>query len=210
MYRWLVRLALISGFLGLAGSIYIIREIYESDNSTVTLNQANSRITVGEESFIVRSEVSNASTAPDTSSNSKDTLETQLPETAGKVIEEDTTAPFVTPTVSDSLRLPALKQEKLQTPPKKKSAKSTLLTRKELEKIGGSIRKVRAKNKRLNACVQILTVKGSNNGKVAIQVERFLRSRKFTIAGRETTDKTIKGIQLRPNGGCIKLTIGIL
>ena len=57
-------------------------------------------------------------------------------------------------------------------------------------------------------CVQLRGTSGGNNKTALQQIETFLRSKKYSIAGRETTSPDVNGIKITPGNGCMRLTVG--
>ncbi len=57
-------------------------------------------------------------------------------------------------------------------------------------------------------CVQLRGTSGGNNKTALQQIETFLRSKKYSIAGRETTSADVSGIKITPGNGCMRLTVG--
>ena len=57
-------------------------------------------------------------------------------------------------------------------------------------------------------CVQLRGTSGGNNKTALQQIESFLRSKKYSIAGRETTSADINGIKITPGNGCMRVTVG--
>lgn len=80
----------------------------------------------------------------------------------------------------------------------------------EMENIVNDILQKGEENGIYAKCVQLRGTSGGNNKTALQQLESFLRSRKFTIAGRETTSADINGIKITPGNGCMKLTVGNL
>ncbi len=57
-------------------------------------------------------------------------------------------------------------------------------------------------------CVQLRGTSGGNNKTALQQIETFLRSKKYSIAGRETTSSDVSGIKVTPGNGCMRVIVG--
>lgn len=57
-------------------------------------------------------------------------------------------------------------------------------------------------------CVQLHSTSDGNNKKALAQIESYLRSHKYSIAGRETESAHVKGIKVSPANGCMRVVVG--
>ncbi len=57
-------------------------------------------------------------------------------------------------------------------------------------------------------CVQLHSTADGNNKKALAQIESYLRSHKYSIAGRETEPTHVKGIKVSPANGCMRIVVG--
>ena len=57
-------------------------------------------------------------------------------------------------------------------------------------------------------CVRLHNTTEGNNKSTLLQVEKYLQSQKFVIAGRETVPKHVKGYEVSAIEGCLLLTLG--
>lgn len=59
-------------------------------------------------------------------------------------------------------------------------------------------------------CVQLHSTADGNNKKALLQVENYLRSQKYSIAGRQVVSSHVNGIKVTPANGCMRVLIGSL
>jgi hypothetical protein len=88
------------------------------------------------------------------------------------------------------------------------SPKEKLFTPVELQRLVNRINTVKAKNKNTANCIQMHITEEGNSRRTIAQIETYLKSNHFTIAGREVVSKKAKGIQIRRVGPCMRITIG--
>ena len=78
----------------------------------------------------------------------------------------------------------------------------------ELEQLVTRIKKAKQEYGIIPNCIQISTSKSGNNKRATSQVESYLRSRKFSIAGKEVTASKFSGVQIREGNDCLQVLIG--
>ena len=65
-----------------------------------------------------------------------------------------------------------------------------------------------AENGIYTKCVQLHSTADGNNQKTMQQVENYLRSQKYSIAGRQVVSSHVNGIKVTPANGCMRVLIG--
>ena len=100
------------------------------------------------------------------------------------------------------------KYPKRATPKPEKHAADKLMNESELQQLMTNIEQKGDENGIYAKCVQLHGTSGGNNKKALEQIEVYLRSKKYTIAGRETVSAHVNGIKLSPGNNCIKVTVG--
>ena len=88
------------------------------------------------------------------------------------------------------------------------SQEEKILSVAELQQLIDAINTAREENDIYSNCVQIYTTRQAENTKLISQIEAFLKSQQFSIAGREIVSKKVKGIQISPTANCIRVTLG--
>jgi len=220
MVKWVGRLAILAAFLGIVGTIAIISYVHRNRNK---VKRAEG----------IQKELPGSQTADTPKTKAQPQLPTAKPlaaapaateevvikkeDTVGKVLpleKENDEKPVEPPaTKTDEGRL-VEKKEVVNKVDKQKEAKKdqkqNLLNQSEIRQLFIQINRVKGKYNVYSNCVQLFTTEESNNHRSARQVETFLRSHHFTIAGREMIPQKVKGIKVTPAGGCIRVTIGAL
>ncbi len=120
--------------------------------------------------------------------------------------------PETKPTLTASVQIaksemPIIKQKIDEIKKHTVSNKPVLLSDYNMNKIVVSIMKERLKRSNPSNVVKLIKYAGSNVDN-AFKLANVLRSNGFILAGRETTYKSSKGIQIDCNGDIIKITIG--
>ena len=219
MVKWLTRLAILAAFLGVAGTIGIIsflhgnqrKEKQNDEIATETSGDSTAKNT------IIEPQAKTPEPKP------ADTLPAAIPEvlikkedTARKVSQSQNAipekpveqAPVKPDEKKENKPESELKGYKQNDVKKDQGQKQSLLNQKELRQIFIRLNRAKANYNIYSNCVQIFTAEAGNNRRAALQVETFLKSHHYTIAGRETVSKKVKGIQITPAGGCIRVTVG--
>ena len=83
-----------------------------------------------------------------------------------------------------------------------------VMSEEELKKLMGDILQKGNEAGIYAKCVQLRNTAEGNNKSTMRQVEAYLRSHKFVIAGRETVSSHVKGYQIVEGDGCLRLTLG--
>lgn len=208
MIRWVVRLAFITVLLGLAGTVLIVYKMHKKSIKTdVNANNTNA---LKIDSLQVTTEVNkpkavdtNATTKPIIAENEPDTIIIQHQETIadGRLQPTRTLPPKKYEITTDKKAI--TNQTTTPVDPNR------LFTTDELERIVNRINKVEEGNKKFANCIRLfITVEGYNAKRVS-QVEKYLRSKKFSLEGKEIVAQEIKGVKINGTGRCIKVTLGI-
>ncbi len=88
------------------------------------------------------------------------------------------------------------------------SGEEKIFDESELEQLVSRIKKARQEYGIIPNCIQISTSKSGNNRRATSQIESYLRSRKYSIAGKEITSTKFSGIQIREGNDCLQVWIG--
>jgi hypothetical protein len=224
MVKWVARLAILAAFLGVVGTlciiIYLNRHQNKESPQQQLKNQAPDEQTVD-------------TLIPQPKQRPK--LETEKPRPPGQLRAAETTAVKkqedtpARPTIglsNGAQKLAELRPTELQKKPSTnknevdssagrkqaslKHRKETLFNRKELQQIVVYINRVKEKNNIKANCVQIFSTSQTNNARKMSQVERYLKSHRFTIAGREIISKRVRGIHIVRSGECTRVILGVL
>lgn len=78
----------------------------------------------------------------------------------------------------------------------------------DLSKLVTKIVQSGADNGIYSKCVQLHSTADGNNKKTLQQVENYLRSQKYSIAGRQVVSSHVNGIKVTPANGCMRVLIG--
>ena len=78
----------------------------------------------------------------------------------------------------------------------------------DLSKLVTKIVQSGADNGIYSKCVQLHSTADGNNKKAVQQVENYLRSQKYSIAGRQVVSSHVNGIKVTPANGCMRVLIG--
>lgn len=206
MIKWVARLAVITALLGLAGTIIIISNIRrkQKDEKTVISEKkdepalTNAKV----DTEVIRVHPKRTVPLPLSPTAPVEKKETPVPKITPPVKQSEEKVSNHTVAKPDDEKKPLVKQEGKKEPEEK------LFTPDELEQLVGRINRAREENSISSNCVQIHSTKQGNFARTIAQVETYLKSRRFAIAGREVVSKKIKGILINPVAGCIRITIG--
>ncbi|MDB5250114.1 MAG: hypothetical protein JWQ40_4508 [Segetibacter sp.] len=204
----------------MAGLCFIFFEIAKSNYTAV---KGNPESKVAEKSFEHATPDSpiNHAREPAKGKTSVDTLKIT-------VMPSDTTTALIPETAATKMEVPEIthlieiekkghkniettKEHKIKTSKaavKKNADTNKPFTQAELKILVKRISRFKENHPSSTNCIQIHTTAAANNKIKARQIERYLKSQKFSIAGRESVATNVSGIQLTPNGSCIRLTIG--
>jgi len=206
MIKWVVRLAWLAGILGLAGTLFIIYKISDPKKE-VFLTSARSD-TLIPRATAKKEETGPVSAAENTFKQTDTISAAKKPGEIEKKISEPITEPTVTKAdIKGKEKVSVNKPKPLASKKVGEKDEEKLFTLKELQNIVARVNKVIAQNKLRSNCVQLRMVKANNRRTVA-QIETYLRSKSFSIAGRETITEKVKGIRIARKGACVRLTIG--
>lgn len=207
MIKWVVRLAWLAGILGLAGTLFIVYKISDPKKEVFL-------IPITAPDTVVIPEPVQKVDSPLISTEEKDF---EPPDTVPVVkkpaeFEKDIAEPLPPSslaTIDVKSKEKILVNKPVSATNKRAGEKDSkkLFTQSELQTIVARVRKVSAQNKLRSNCVQLRIEKGNNNRTVA-QIETYLKSKGFSIAGRETISEEVKGIKIVPKRPCVRLTIG--
>jgi outer membrane biosynthesis protein TonB len=92
--------------------------------------------------------------------------------------------------------------------PTRSSKEEKLLTDKELQHMLEEVVTKGDENALYLKCVQLWKTDNANNSRAFEQIEAYVRSRGYTIAGRETIRQQAKGLNVGPGNGCMRITVG--
>ena len=215
MVKWLARLAILAAFLGVVGTIIIIsylhlyphKEKLKDENK----NEPRPDSIVYPQTVIPQPKRADSLPAPQPPVviKKEDAVHKLLPE------KKESLPKAVNVQVSklDEKKIVA-KDAIIDKGDKKNAAKKDqeekLFSEEELQQIVSRINVAKESNNISSNCVQIFNTQQTSKTRTVSQVETYLRSQRFAIAGRETISKKVKGIQIAPAGGCIRVTIGSL
>ena len=104
--------------------------------------------------------------------------------------------------------IPMAKYPKIAAPKPQKHAADKLMNESELQQLMTNIEQKGDENGIYAKCVQLHGTSGGNNKRALEQIEVYLRSKKYTIAGRETVSAHVNGIKLTPGNNCMRVTVG--
>jgi hypothetical protein len=123
------------------------------------------------------------------------------------------TPPIVKPTPPVVKVVPPIVKPKappVVIPKPSKPRPDKVMTDGELEQLVKNIEQKGDENGIYAKCVQLHSTSGTNNKGAVQQIESYLRSKKYSIAGRETTSSSVNGIKIAAGNGCLKVTVGSL
>lgn len=215
MIKWVARLAVLTALLGLAGTIAIISYLHKKHPKKEELKKEKEAVIEKNEKVV----------APITKSQTKQSNSITFPK---PVVVEKKEAPAhkilpqknvnqanVNSAVDEKKEDKKKSEEKIKEERKsinqnelKKEQDEKLFSQDELRELVTRINIVKEEHGIYTNCVQIYTTVQGNNKTAVAQVETFLRSKQFSIAGRETISKKVKGIMVTAVGECIRVTIG--
>ncbi|GEO08647.1 hypothetical protein [Segetibacter aerophilus] len=215
MIKWVARLAFLTILLGLIGSILILSDVFKPGGEKKLAPKVNDtlihRATTDTPKIILQEKhLENVDTTP-------------LPPPIIPPKKEDTIKKIAvvidTPKKADTAKV--LKQEakkkidKADTPVKakksevvKKPRKVKLFTQSELQRLVFRINTFKAKNRISANCVQMHITEQGYSKRTLSQIETYLKSKHFSIAGREVIAKEVYGIQIKRAGTCTRIIIG--
>lgn len=211
---WILILAILSGMLGIAGSFIIF---YSSLS-----NYPQQSVAVTQKVPPVDS-LSAFKTPPDLFENKTAPSIIIIPkEEPKKEIKAEELKPAVIaekvkekPSVEVPKKLPVVASAKEivktvpEEPPKElANSEEKIFDESELEQLVTRIKKAKQEYGIIPNCIQISTSKSGNNKRATSQIESYLRSRKFSIAGKEVTTSKFSGIQIREGNDCLQILIG--
>lgn len=131
----------------------------------------------------------------------------KLPTPIAKVEQSKPIAKVEQPKPLAKAEMPIVVQKIEKQTAQKNSYKPVFLSEYNMNKIVASIMKERLKKNKSSNVVSLVKYEGSNVEN-AFKLANVLRSNGFVLAGRETTSKPSKGIQVDCNGQIIKIIIG--
>ena len=212
MIKWVVRLALITSLLGIAGAaIIFIRALGGSTNEKISslVKQETPSTSAKENNPLTfthkPSDVKKADSKPLIVFKKPDNLKTG--EEISKAVGEKENKTLQPKTVEDSR---TRKERVLEEKNELILQKEKLLSDVELDQLVTRINAAKEENGIYLNCVQLRVSRYANNNRIPSQIEAFLRSRSFAIAGRELISKKVKGIQISATNECIRIIVGIL
>ena len=132
------------------------------------------------------------------------------PELTTPIAKPELTTPIAKlelPKLIAKVELPVVVKNVQKKTVQKNSYKPVFLSEYNMNKIVASIMKERLKKKTSSNVVTLVKYAGSNVEN-AFKLANVLRANGFILAGRETTSKASKGIQVDCNGQIIKIIIG--
>jgi hypothetical protein len=213
MIKWVVRLAFVTVLLGIAGTLIILIKNIKTNSET---------------SKVVNTE-KDVSIAPaiDSTNTSSNTVEAKQPPSNAVITEQKSNGTFSEKSsikvdskaiaediavlqkrdAKKAIEKPAKKAQKKEMAAVAKDNDEKLFNNAELAAIVARIYAAKMRHHFYANCVQINVAPG-NNKRAVSQIETYLRGHRFAIAGREEVSKKVKGVQLLPKNGCIRLTIG--
>ncbi len=222
MIKWVVRLAVIAGLLGLTGTIiliYTMNRKHEDERLNLPVLKKETLATHSKADTAIlkptAKKLATLTTAqPVVTQRKADTIHKILAPANKTGIKDKELAIAKTKEqklLSEKTEKAAAKKEEIKANEIKKDQKEKdekLFTQEELRQLVVRINASKQKNNISSNCVQLYSTKQGNNKRTIAQIETYLKTQRFAIAGREIIDEKVKGIQVSPNGGCIRITIG--
>ncbi|MCW3105933.1 MAG: hypothetical protein JWQ09_439 [Segetibacter sp.] len=208
MIKWVARLAFLTGLLGLAGTIVIISHLHGKHEKKEETAKRDLKV----DTQIIKPQPKRpiSSTAAKPIVEKKDPPPKILPH---KEVTEEKAAKIEATKIEEKKK----DAEKIENAGKavkqndiKNDQEERLFSEEELQQLITDINTAKEEHDIYSNCVQIYTTRQGNNKRAVSQLETYLRSHRFAIAGRETISKRVKGIQISPVGGCIRITVGSL
>ena len=230
---WIVILAILTSTLGIAGSVTIFISLltHKGNHAAIDTTQGTplvENVSVTKKDLQPKEPITNAL-------EEKALAKTIVPPPVAK-IEPKKELPITKPVVETKPIKPIVAVEKpvekkplivpkepavVAIPPKpfekilpKETEKETpigeekIFDESELEQLVVRIKKARQEYGIIPNCVQISTSKTGNNKRATSQIESYLRSRKYSIAGKEMTSAKFSGIQIKEGNDCLQVLIG--
>jgi len=212
MIKWVVRLAIITSLLGIAGAAIIFIKTIRGgiDEKAETSNKQEIPTPAVKESNPLvfnrqNKEFAKAQAKPLVASKKTDNTKTDIE--APKPVKEKENKPLQ-PKAGDESRI---REEKaIEEKNELIQQKEKLLSEVELDQLVNRIKVAKDEAGIHLNCVQLHISRHTNNNKIPSQIETYLRSHSFAIAGREIVSKKVKGILITPTDDCIRITVGSL
>lgn len=213
MVKWVARLAIIAALLGAVGTIVIIFYLGGRPTKEKLTDEPKKEAIVDSiiDSGLFQPPPKPAETLPvfkpEVIIRKADTIKAVLapkPEIEEKPVTQIPPKIDPKPIVKKAEEKPKpVKKEKL-----KKEQEEKLFNVGELQQIVTRINRAKQGKRGYSNCVQLFSTTETSNTRTISQIETYLRSEGFSIAGRETISKKVRGIQIAPAGGCIRVTVG--
>lgn len=220
MIKWVGRLAVLTGILGLIGTIIIIiniqREVEDEKIGGAEKTKETHGNSVSSDSVTskprLRQKVAGVAKPP-TASKKADAVQKQLPQRLPSQIVKEEKVSIPEPAKKNDKKNKADRADDnviIEKQNRRKSPEEKLLTEQDLQQLVNRINLAKEEHNIYQNCVQICSSSRSNNKNNMTNIEYYLRSQRFAIAGRETVSRKVKGIQIVPNGECIRIIVGDL
>lgn len=207
MIKWVIRFAVITCLLGLAGTIAIISHINGKQKDEKRMqNEKKMESTTSNlkpDSEVIKPKPANSTLAAKPVVVEKKEYPASKTLFQEKEIEKEISRTPTAKAATPEATRKAEKQSRLKNEEEEK-----LFTSEELQQLVNRINKAKEENSINSNCVQIYSTTKGNYKRTISQVETYLKSKRFAIAGREVIEKEVKGIKITPNAGCIRITIG--
>jgi hypothetical protein len=214
MIKWAARLALLTILLGLTGSILILTDMFthksEKKISMAAKDTTVNRAAADTQKIELSKQIENIDTTPPPPPIIPEKKEETLKEAA--VI---TDALKKADTAKVLKKEPGKKVEKVEVQVKvkqpagvKKAHDEKLFSQAELQHIVSRINAFKVKNKMSANCVQMHITEQGYSKRTLSQIETYLKSNHFSIAGREVISKNVRGIHIMRAGTCVRIVIG--
>lgn len=213
MVKWVARLAFLAALLGFVGTIVII---FYLEGQPTKEKLSGGPMKESPTNTLIDSAV--LQPAPAT----VETLPLPKPEV---ILKKEDTVKIELPLKPTTEKKPATEEvrktgpkrsdKKVEEKPKivkkekvKKEQEEKLLNAVELQQIVRRINRAKQGKNGYSNCVQLFSTPETSNTRTMSQIETYLKSNHFSIAGRETISKKVRGIQITPAGGCLRVTVG--
>ncbi len=199
MNKWIERSAIISGSLGIIGAVTIL---FTTFIDYTTTSDEKPTVAFGKS---LPTSTKSLRTLENTDSirNTPLHFKTEQPVTStAKVLKtpKQTDKPIVK-------KVDAPKKMLVTTTPK---PTTKILSNEELSDVYDAINNQIKNKTHLMNCIQIVSVENANNLHAVSQLEQYLTSKNFILAGRETIETGRNGINIKTKGNCIAVIIGRL
>jgi hypothetical protein len=195
MLKWMVVIACVSGFLGLAGSLVIFCKVHTQNTEESTfVNNEHTRVSMTDDVVLTEQDQKYAA---DENNFGDDTIIYTT-----KVSEENIA----------SKRIDTIDDFKVTMPYEDKSQSeqegSKLLSPKALHLLLADINIAETKYNLSTRCINLCQINMFHNQRLYNQIEQFLLNRKFIISSKETISRAVTGIEMTPKNGCLRIVIG--